>query len=443
MKPAPDSWIYSPDPSVDAAVSDIFARYPARLRSGLSPLLSVLRALGDPQLSLPPVIHAAGTNGKGSTLAFVQSILAAAGLRVHKFTSPHLVRIEERFVVNGEMMAATQLLPLIAEVDLAAKDSGISFFEFFTAVFFLAAARYPADAVLLETGLGGLMDSTNVVPSCAVAVITRLSLDHTHILGDTLTDIALQKAGIIKQGCPVVAAPQDTAAAEVIAQTAARLSAPLAAWRVTPAEKGFVYDSARHSFELPLPALSGAHQVLNAGAAIAALEQTVFDVLLSEEIVARGLQQVDWPGRWQRLKTGKLADLLPAGWELWLDGAHNDSGAEALAAELARRDDGRPLHLVTAFKGQKDPVAFYGPILPRMTSVRIVAGDFLSDMPGVPMVPPEKLAADLETLCRVPVRVVQNMADAVQSCVFSSTAPARILVTGSLYLVGHALKVNG
>lgn len=445
MKPAPDllNWTYSPDMRVETRLHRLFDAYPPRLRGDLSRVQAMLARLGNPHRTLPPIFHAAGTNGKGSTLAFVQAILEAGGLSVHKFTSPHLVRFEERLVFNGQDVSPDRLLALIDAVDAACHGEEISFFEFFTILFFVEAAQRPADAVLLEVGLGGLFDSTNVIDSCAAAIITRLSYDHTHLLGLTLPEIAAQKAGIIKRGCPVVISPQPDAGAAAALQAAAEgLQAPVAAWSVTPSAAGFEYKSAQRRLWLPLPALPGAHQVVNAGTAIAAVEQTDFAHRLNEESVARAMRHVRWPGRWQRLTEGALAALLPPGWELWLDGAHNDSGAEALAAELAHRRDDKPLHILTAFKGKKNPDDFYGPLQGHAATVQVIAGALFSDMPSVPMVAPAALTAHLEKL-GFKAALAPNLESAIQSLVFQFQAPQRILVTGSLYLVGHALKVNG
>lgn len=428
---------------VETRLQRLFGAYPPRLRGDLSHVRAMLARLGDPHHRLPPVFHAAGTNGKGSTLAFVQAILEAGGLSVHKFTSPHLVRFEERLVFNGRDVAPDRLLALIDVVDAVCQGEEISFFELFTILFFVEAAQRPADAVLLEVGLGGKLDSTNVIDTCAAAIITRLSYDHTHLLGLTLPEIAAQKAGIIKRGCPVVISPQpDHEAADVLLTTAGRLQAPVAEWSVTPSAAGFEYKSAQRRLWLPLPALPGAHQVVNAGAAIAAVEQTGFARRLIEETVAKAMRDVRWPGRWQRLTEGALAALLPPGWELWLDGAHNDSGAEALAAELAQRRDEKPLHILTAFKGRKNPDDFYGPLRGHAATAQVIAAALFSDMAGVSMAAPGVLTSHLEKL-GFRAALAPNLESAIQSLVFQFQAPQRILVTGSLYLVGHALKVNG
>jgi dihydrofolate synthase/folylpolyglutamate synthase len=441
MKPASEFWTYSPDSAVEAAVSKIYDSYPPLLRGTLDIMRGVLKKLGNPHLSLPPVFHVAGTNGKGSTLAFLQAIFEASGRSVHKFTSPHLIRFEERFVFNNGMVSESDLLSLIAEVDAAARGEAISFFEFFNILFFVAAARRPADAVLLETGLGGLLDSTNVVENTACVTLTRISRDHTHLLGNTLTDIAAQKAGIIKPGCRVVIAPQSEAAVTaVFEKAAAEKAATVAGWETAPTNGGFIYKSATNKFSLPSPALPGAHQVINAGTAIAAVE-AVRPEWLTTETLSLAMRDVRWPGRLQRLTEGKLAALLPEGWELWLDGAHNDSGAEVLAAELDRAFSDKPLHIITAFKGRKDPAEFYGPLKNRVKTVQVVAATLFSDMPSVPMLEAEDLCDRLDDM-GFDARVTATLEDAVRYLTFPFTVPQRILVTGSLYLVGHALKVN-
>lgn len=436
MKPARNlHWHYSSNPALERAVSDILTRYPQNMRLGLDNIRIALAALGDPHLSLPPVFHAAGTNGKGSTLAFAEAILKTGGRVVHKFTSPHLVRFNERFVIANEELEDDVLMALIGEIEAAVKISGaaVSFFEFFTVLFFYAAARYPADAVLLETGLGGLLDSTNVIEHNACAIITRLSFDHTHILGTSLQDIAQQKAGIVKKDCPVVIAPQPCRDIFDVLPQAKTFSVDVAA-------DNFRYKDEQYNFTLALPNLGGAHQAVNAGAAIAAIAQTNFRDLLTTENLSRAMQNVNWPGRWQHVTEGVLARILPKGWELWLDGAHNDSGAEVLAAELARRG-GDKWHLLTAFKSRKDPAEFYAPLAPYMASVSVIDGEFLSDMP-IPMLPATELRRYLETQ-GLSVHISPDLESALARLAVEFDKPQRILIAGSLYLVGHALKVNG
>lgn len=438
-------WNYSADPALEAMIARIRDAYPPHVPAGLDRFRRLLAALGDPQRSLPPVFHVAGTNGKGSTVALLQAMLEAGGKRVHRFISPHLVRFSERIVIGGREIPDDLLKSLILEVDAAAKGHEISFFEFFTALAFLAFARHPADAVLLEVGLGGLLDATNVIENPVCAVITRISYDHMRTLGDTLPAIAAQKAGIIKRGCPVAVAPQfdpavlpvfDAAAAE---SGAACLLAGGRDWQVAPVQDGFRYTAGDVSIDLPFPALNGAHQILNAGVAITALRLSPFAALADAQTLGAAMRRVRWPGRLEHLQTGALAALLPPGWELWIDGAHNDSGADTLRAQIAAwaATDGKPLHLLTAFKARKAPDDFFRRLAGCFVSAQAVAFDI-----DAPMETPPSLAMLLEAEGYDKVSVSESLPEAIRALCFEYPAPARILVTGSLYLVGHALKLN-
>lgn len=443
--PAPESWNYAADPALDARIAQIRDTYPPHVPAGLDRFYALLSALGDPHLHLPPVFHVAGTNGKGSTIAFLQAMLEAGGKRVHRFISPHMVRFSERIVLGGQEIPDALLLQMIDEVDAAARGREISFFEFFTALAFVAFARYPADAALIEVGLGGLLDATNVIPAPAVSVLTRISFDHTRTLGDTLGEIAAQKAGILKQDCPAVSAPQfDPAVLPVFDRAAvdtgaACLSAGGRDWQIEATARGFRYSAPGVDMELPLPALQGAHQILNAGAAITALRLSPFADLANADTLCAAMLRVRWAGRLERLSVGRLAALLPPGWELWVDGAHNDSGAEALLAQIAswRAQDGLPLHLVTAFKARKAPDDFFGRLAGGFETATIAHFDI-----DAPMEPPETLQVLLQTLGYAHVRISESLPAAIRAACFASGTPGRILISGSLYLVGHALKIN-
>ena len=443
---APDSWNYAANPALDREIARIRDTYPPHVPAGLDRFRDLLAALGNPQQNLPPVFHVAGTNGKGSTIAFLQALLEAGGKTVHRFISPHMVRFSERIVVSGREIPDALLLQMIAEVDLAARGREISFFEFFTALAFVAFARHPADAVLLEVGLGGLLDATNVIDTPAASVITRISYDHMRTLGDTLPAIAGQKAGIIKRGCPAVVAPQFDAAVLPVFDAAAKeagasvLQAGGRDWHVMRHADGFCYQAADVSFDLPAPVLNGAHQVLNAGAAITALRLSPFAALATPDILADAMRRVRWAGRLERLQTGTLAALVPQGWELWVDGAHNDSGAETLQAQITEwaAQDGLPLHLVTAFKARKTPDDFFSVLAGSFASARIA--DFDID---APMEPPADLAALLSAQGYGTVDVSESLPAAIRAACYESGAAGRIIITGSLYLVGHALKLNG
>ncbi len=442
-------WTFSPDPDVEEAIRSVFIQHPPLYPDGLERQRRFLNKLGNPHQKLPFVFHVAGTNGKGSTLAFLQAIFEAAGLSVHKYTSPHLVSFDERIVVGGKKISPELLLELIDECEQAAKGEEISFFEFFTALAFLAFARQPATVVLLETGLGGLYDATNVVGSHAanivdggrlISLLTSISYDHMHILGNTLPEIAAHKAGIIKSHSPCVIAPQESSAADVFLKQAAALEVPAYIygnnWAVTSHDGGFEYKSAAHKFRLPWPRLQGRHQIYNAGLALAALENSPYSALLEQKILERAMQRVDWPGRLQKITSRPLAALLPAGWELWLDGAHNDSGAEALADQAKLWGNDLPLHLITAMKKTKDVSGFYRHLLPYAATVQAVDSSWIE----APMLTAEALCSQILSMDYGRVKTATTLESALKSLAFQFKAPQRILVTGSLYLVGHALR---
>jgi dihydrofolate synthase/folylpolyglutamate synthase len=435
-------WTYSPVPDVESAVQEIRRKYPATYPEGIERVHALLEKLGNPHRQLPFIFHVAGTNGKGSTLAFLQAVFEAGGLAVHKYTSPHLVRFEERIVLAGKMIGPEPLLALIKECDRAAAGSPVSFFEFFTVLAFLASARQPAAAVLLETGLGGAYDATNVVGGDRlVSLLTCISYDHVHVLGSTLPEIARHKAGIIKPGRPCIIAPQTSPEVlEVFSRQAAAAAAPVYAhgrdWEIAFTADGFEYRGASGRFHLPLPQLVGRHQVDNAGTALAALEKSPYAGLLQQKILERAMQNVSWPGRLQRVAEGPLAELLPEGWELWLDGAHNDSGAEMLAAQAKDWGSPLPLHLVTAMKRTKDARGFYQHLLPYAATVQAVE----TGMIEAPMTEAEALKEHIRQMGYERVTVAGDLGSALRSLVSQYRSPQRILITGSLYLVGHALK---
>jgi dihydrofolate synthase/folylpolyglutamate synthase len=400
----------------------------------------LLAELGHPERKLPPVIHVAGTNGKGSTVAFMRAILEAAGYRVHAYTSPHLVSFNERIRVAGRLIEGPALLNLIEEVRGINGDQPITFFEITTAIALLVFSRVEADAVLLETGLGGVMDATNVVDRPAATVITRISYDHTHLLGTTITAIAGEKAGIIKPGVPIVLSRQkEETAIEVVSRRAEREGAPLILygrdWQIEEGD-GLHYEDRFGSLTLPVPALLGAHQYYNAGAAIAALRHAG-KFTLTEKDFSQGLVHVEWPGRLQRLTRGPLAAILPEGAELWLDGGHNDSGGEALgeqAAAWAAQKDAKPLSLIFGMLNTKDTNAFLRPLAPYVTEVQAIA------------IPEEDLslsaaeAASAAEKSGLKAGAAANIEDALKQLLASG--PHRILICGSLYLAGTVLREN-
>jgi dihydrofolate synthase/folylpolyglutamate synthase len=409
----------------------------------------LLARLGHPERRLPPVVHVAGTNGKGSAIAFLRAMLEAAGYRVHAYISPHLVRFHERIRLAGKLIGEPALLALLKECEAVNGAEPITFFEITTCAAFLEFARTPGDILLLETGLGGRLDSTNVIAKPLTSVLMPISFDHMQHLGDTLTKIAFEKAGIIKQGVPVVVAPQPAEAEEVFEAKAAELAAPLLRygkeWQVASAGRGIEFTDRDGKRKLPRPALPGDHQIPNAGAALATLP-FLAGFTVDEKAQAAGLKNVEWPARLQRLRRGRLVNKLPKGWELWLDGGHNAAAGEVLA-DFARHwrqgiEGHRPLHLVFGMLNTKEPVAFLKPLAPFTKDLQAVRieGDHAS-------LPAEDAAAAARA-AGIEARTAENLGAAVDRIVGSASqaltkAPGRILICGSLYLAGVVLAENG
>ena len=422
----------------DPVLKRLTALHPKVIDLSLDRVHRLLAALGDPHKGLAPVVHVAGTNGKGSTIAFLRAMLEAAGLRVHVYTSPHLVRFHERVRLAGTLITDDHLTALLEECEAANAEGPITFFEVTTAAAFLAFARTPADVVLLETGLGGRLDATNVIDRPAATAITRVSYDHRQFLGDTLSAIAFEKAGILKPGVPAILAPQPAAeAAHALAERAAAVGAPVHPWWVEPLPSGFRFESAKRRLDLPPPGLTGAHQFVNAGVALACLDH--LPVRVDDSAVARGLANATWPARLQRLSRGPLVERLPAGWELWLDGGHNDSAGEVLAVQAAawNHQDGRPLDLVFGMLASKEPAEFLGPLAPHVRRLRAVA------IPGEEA----SLSAQAAAAAARAVGIADSAPAADTAAALASltddAAPGRALICGSLYLAGTVLAENG
>src|SRR3954468_707232 len=354
-------------PSVDSIVERLLALHPKRIDLSLDRMWRILDALNHPERRLPPAIYVAGTNGKGSTIAFMRAILEAAGLRVHVYTSPHLVRFNERFrlgnVGGGVLVSDEALAAALSECEAANGAAPITVFEIETAAAFLLFARHPADVLLLEVGLGGRLDATNVVERPLVTVITPVSLDHAEFLGNSVALVAAEKAGIIKRGVPLIVATQGREALKVIERQAARLQAPIKIagenWTATEERGRLVYQDEAGLLDLPAPKLYGRHQFENAGAAIAAL-RAADGLQLPRSAFEIGITKADWPARMQRLSQGALLPLLPARSERWLDGGHNADGGRAIATALADLEErvSRPLVLVVGMLATKDCSAF-------------------------------------------------------------------------------------
>jgi len=418
--------------SSDVILERMMALHPKLMDLTLGRVWRLLEALDNPQEKLPPVIHIAGTNGKGSTQAMIRAGLEGAGKSVHAYTSPHLARFHERIRLAGELITEAHLTEILDECYTSNGGETITYFEITTVAGLLAFARNKADFTLLEVGLGGRLDATNVVVP-ELSIITPISIDHEQFLGDTLTKIATEKAGIIKRGVPVVVGPQPDEAMEVIEAIAARLGAPVIAhgqhWHVSEERGRLIYQDESGLLDLPLPALPGAHQYQNAGAALAALRQ----LQMPETAFEAAMTNVTWPARMQRLSDGPFAARVPEA-ELWLDGGHNPAAAEALATHLAGLPK-RPLHLICGMLNTKDASGYMEPlarVADTLTGVSI---------PGEPNTLPAEETARFAAAAGMITDTAENVDSALKKLAESDTK-ARILICGSLYLAGEVLRRN-
>jgi dihydrofolate synthase/folylpolyglutamate synthase len=432
---------------VDSIIERLMALHPKRIDLSLERIERLLAALDHPERKLPPVIHVAGTNGKGSTVAFLRAVLEAAGKRTHVYTSPHLVRFNERFRLggNGEGRLASdaELSAALAECEAANGGAPITVFEITTAAAFLLFARNPADLLILEVGLGGRLDATNVIEKPLASIITPVTIDHTDFLGDTLGKIAAEKAGIIKRGVPVIVASQHRDALSVIERQAGRMKAPLKIagedWTATEERGRLVYQDDNGLIDLPAPKLYGRHQFENAGLAIATL-RALPELNVPLAAFEAGVVKADWPARMQRLSQGRLVELAPAGSELWLDGGHNPDGGRAVAAALADLEErvSRPLVLIVGMLTTKDNAGF----LRNFTGLakRLIA----VPVPGQEKSMPAEQLATLAREIGVTAMTRDDLASALDAAGrLDLDPPPRILITGSLYLAGEVLKANG
>ena len=415
---------------VEPILDRLHGLYPRLIDLGLDRLERLLAQLGHPEQRMPPVIHVAGTNGKGSTCAFLRAMAEAAGLRVHVFTSPHLVRFNERFRIAGRLVHDDALAAVLERIEAVNAGAPITVFEVVAAAAFVLFAEAPADLCILEVGLGGRGDATNVIPAPAACAITSISLDHMEMLGGTLAAIAAEKAGIIKPGAPVVTGSQAPEVLAVLQGCADAAGAPLLArgreWDVALHGPGLRFTDPHGVLDLPLPSLPGAHQIDNAGIAVAALRAAGH----WSHAAAAGLGRAEWPARMQRLH-GRLAALLPDGWELWLDGGHNPGGGAALAQHMQGWRD-RPTHLVVGMKQAKDTAEFLRPMLPHASTVWAVQE------------PEQHLALPIPAIIAASGGVARpgpTVADALRQ--LPRGVPSRVLVCGSLYLAGEVLKADG
>ncbi len=421
-------------PSSDLILDRMMALHPKIIDLTLDRVWRLLKAVGNPQENLPPVIHLAGTNGKGSTQAMIRAGLEGAGKHVHAYTSPHLARFHERIMLAGELISEEELTELLDRCYAKNNGENITYFEITTVAGLMAFAETPADYTLLETGLGGRLDATNVVEAPALTVLTPISIDHTQYLGDTLTAIAGEKAGILKRGVPCVVGPQPDEALEVIEAKAARLGCPLFVhgqhWHMWEERGRLVFQDENGLLDLPLPALIGPHQIENAGAAIASLRVLGFD----EAACEAAMTNVTWAARMQRLKHGPLIDAA-AGADLWLDGGHNPAAGETLAKVLGDLPK-RPTHLICGMLNTKDIAGYLRPLAGVADSLTAVS------IPGEANTLPAEVTAEEATKVGLISRTAENVMVAI-SQIIAADPTCRILICGSLYLAGDVLKRNG
>jgi len=431
---------------VDAIIARLLSLHPRKIDLSLDRMWRILGDLDHPQRRLPPVILVAGTNGKGSTVAFLRAMLEAAGRTAHAYTSPHLVRFNERIRLaapgGGVLVSDEELADTLAEVERLNAGAPVTFFEITTAAAFLLFSRRPADVLLLEVGLGGRLDATNVIDRPLATVITPISIDHQDFLGETVAKIAAEKAGILKPDVVAVIGPQPDEAWRVIERQAARVGAALKVagqdWTVTPERNRLVYQDADGLLDLPAPRLFGRHQLDNAGAAIATL-RAVAPTRLTVGAVEAGIVNAAWPARMQRLTQGPLLRLVPEGSEIWLDGAHNIDGGRAIAAALADLEErvSRPLVLVVGMLANKDYEGF-------LANFAGLARNVIA----VPIQQASAVPADVVAAAATRAGMPAGAADGIDSALagiarLNLESPPRILITGSLYLAGEILAANG
>jgi dihydrofolate synthase/folylpolyglutamate synthase len=433
------------DAPIDAILARLLALHPKRIDLSLDRMWHVLDRLGHPEKSLPPIIHVAGTNGKGSTIAFMRAMLEAAGGRVHVYTSPNLVHLNERFrlgrAAGGVLVSDADLAAALETCERANGDAPITIFEIETAAAFVLFANHPADVVLLEVGLGGRLDATNVVPQTLSSVITPISIDHVDFLGDTVEQIAAEKAAIMRRGTPAVIGRQTEGPQSVLIRHAEEVGAALHVagqdWMATEERGRLVYQDRQGLLDLPNPRLFGRHQIDNAGLAVATLRAAGFR--LATGAYEQGLLKVDWPARMQRLSTGPLVARAPAGSEIWLDGGHNPDGGRIIAAALGDLEErvSRPVVLIVGMLATKDLQGF----LRNFTGLarRLIAVPIASDK----SLPPEAIAQAAQAI-GIPADAATGVTPALAAiAALGLSPPPRILITGSLYLAGEVLAANG
>ena len=431
-----------PASPADAILARLLNLHPKKIDLSLGRTQDLLAALGSPHLRVPPVIHVAGTNGKGSTVAFMRAILEATGQRVHVYTSPHLVRFNERIRLAGQIVGDAELSQALETCEAVNQGKPVTFFEITTAAAFLLFSQVPADILLLEVGLGGRFDSTNVIDHPVVTIVTPVSMDHPEFLGSSVDKIAFEKAGIFKRGVPAVLASQDEAALAVLEREAARLGAPVLVeaqdFSVREEHGRLIFEDPHGLLDLPLPRLRGRHQHHNAAAAIAALRW--LDPDLSPAAIERGLLEAHWPARLQPLGKGRLAGIAPLGAELWLDGGHNVDGGRVLGEAMADFEDRltRPLIVICGTLSSKDTTGF-------LRHFRGLAQEVIAvPVPGEHAARPAREVAGAAAAAGLAAASCESVEDALHYLSARPwPVPPRILIAGSLYLAGEVLRADG
>jgi len=433
--------------ALDELIARLSALHPNRIDLSLDRMHRLLEKLDHPERKLPPVIHVAGTNGKGSTVAYLRAMLEAAGLRVHAYTSPYLVRINECFRLGraggGVLVSDEALVAALTHCERANAGEPLTFFEAKTAAAFCLFADHPADVLLLEVGLGGRLDSTNVIEAPLASVITPISMDHTEFLGDSLAAIAGEKAAIIKRGVPAISAEQPREAMAVIEQQARRMRSPLFAagegWYVNVERGRLVYQDDRGLLDLAAPRLFGQHQFDNAGLAVATL-RAIGKLRISNSAFECGIVNAEWPARMQRISCGPLIEWGPPGCEIWLDGGHNAEGGRVVAAALGDLEErvSRPLVVIAGMMANKDAAGFLANFAGLTRHIMAVA---IPDQANA--MPPARLA-DAARALGMRVEIAAGIEPALRTLTgLAYEVSPRILITGSLYLAGHVLALNG
>ncbi len=417
--------------SSDKVLERLQKLHPKKIDLSLDRMMGLLEKLDHPERKLPPVIHVAGTNGKGSTVAYLRAILEAAGFSVHVYSSPHLVRFAERIRLAGKLIDEDQLLESLLHCEEINGDTPITYFEITTAIAFRAFANSPADVVLLEVGLGGRLDATNVIDQPLATIITPVSVDHEQFLGADLGGIAFEKAGIAKKAVPLIMAEQKKPAAAAIMDHARKVGAKTCDWSVERTVSGFDYHDSKGHLSLPLPALYGPHQITNAGLAIACLRhQNRFDIKPAD--FARGVTTASWPARLQNITASRYGKILPTGSELWLDGGHNPAAGQILGRFFSKRDT-RPLYLICGMMAGKDTKGFLKPLkehTARIYGIEVIGENCQS---------PDKIV-DMAEQVGIKASTAASVEDTLHA--ISDRKSVRVLICGSLYLAGYILAQN-